>query len=148
MNLNYQLIEENADRKICQMQFSMTSVKTDCFIEFRKSPESITMLDITFPVNIPKNKIDCINQFISVMNATLTTGKWNINKTEGCLSFSITYPRQKDSDGFDEDLLSNLQKGLTLVDFCTPGLLSVAFGNQEPEEVMREMKRGLRSLEN
>lgn len=148
MNLNYQIIEENADTRICQMQFSLTSVKTDCFIEFRKMPEAITLLDITFPVNIPAIKIGCIHKLISEMNSNLITGKWHINKTEGCLGFSISYRRQKGSNGFDEDLLSYLQKGLTLVDFCTPGLLSVAFGNQEPEEVMREMKRGLKSMEN
>jgi hypothetical protein len=148
MNLNYQLIKENTDRKICLMQFSLTSVKTDCFVSFIKNPEAITQLDITFPVNIPEQKSESISSPISALNTRIETGLWHMNNPDGCLCFSISYPRHKDSKGFDEDFIANLQKGLTMVDYCTPGLLSVAFGNQEPEEVAREIWRSVGYPEN
>jgi hypothetical protein len=139
LSLNTQLILDNQATTIYLLKFKLMSIHPDCLIEFKKLPEPIASLDILVPVSIPKNKSEKIIHLITLLNEKVTFGSWIYVMDDGCLKYCTSYLYDLNSNKFDQMLYSYLQKGLTFVDYCTPSLLSVAFGDADPEVVYKEI---------
>lgn len=126
------------DRPVLMMGFSGKNGSFQCFAQAREEQHQMVFYSVS-SVNAPDTRRAATAEFITRANYGLIIGNFELDYDDGEVRFKTSV----DVEG--ETLSVNLVRHLVYANILTmdrylPGLLKVFYGNEEPEDVIKEIE--------
>lgn len=126
------------DRPVLAMGFSGKNGNFQCFAQAREEQQQTVFYSVC-SINAPDTRRAATAEFITRANYGLIIGNFELDYDDGEVRFKTSIDVEGDS--LSENLMRHIVYANVLtMDRYLPGLMKVFYGNDEPEDVIREIE--------
>lgn len=137
-HFQFKCIESSTDRDLFIISNDMQNGQFDCLIDQRTLGNPVMLIYTLFPVKIPRNKTNELAVLTTLLNNGLSLGCWEFDIDTASLRFKITYLYDTGSPTLEKYFLFQVRECIQLTNICMPAILSMIFGEKNPEVIYRE----------
>lgn len=89
---------------------------------------------------IPENKLNTVSEFVTRINSDSCYGMLVLDYHERVMGYKCNFWFFENNSDFEMQLTRCLDLALDRLDFYMPGLLSIAFGDKKPTDVINRLE--------